>query len=67
MPTETRLCDGALVMSWPSNTTEPAVTGRTPDIVFIVVVFPAPFAPIRVTISPWLTSKEIPLIAWMRP
>ena len=32
-----------------------------------VVVLPAPFEPIRVTISPWLTWSVTPLSAWMLP
>jgi hypothetical protein len=32
-----------------------------------VVDLPAPFAPMRVTISPSLTSKLTPLTAWMGP
>ena len=32
-----------------------------------VVDFPAPFAPIRVTISPSRTSMEMPLSAWIAP
>ena len=39
-------------MSFPSKTTEPDVTGRTPETVLSVVVLPAPFAPMSVTISP---------------
>ncbi len=38
-----------------------------PEIVCMVVVLPAPLAPISVTISPSLTSKEIPLIASIIP
>jgi hypothetical protein len=32
-----------------------------------VVDFPAPLAPIKVTISPSRTSSEMPLIAWIDP
>jgi hypothetical protein len=32
-----------------------------------VVVFPAPFEPMRVTISPSSTVRETPLKAWMLP
>jgi hypothetical protein len=35
---------------------EPLDTGRRPEIVFKIVVLPAPFAPMRVTISPSLTT-----------
>jgi len=40
---------------------------RRPEIVFSVVDLPAPFAPIRVTISPWCTSTLIPLSASIAP
>ena len=66
-PSSTRWCGGMAVMSLPSNTTEPDVTGRTPDTVLSVVVLPAPFAPMSVTISPSATSKLMPLIASIRP
>ena len=66
-PSSTRLWGAIVVMSTPSKRTWPAVTGRTPLIVFIVVVLPAPLAPMSVTTSPSLTVNEIPLIAWMRP
>ncbi len=33
----------------------------------MVVVLPAPFAPISVTISPSSTVIEMPCSAWMRP
>ena len=32
-----------------------------------VVVLPAPFAPISVTISPWPTRNETPRRAWIAP
>ncbi len=54
-------------MSLPLNITEPARTGRSPEIVFIVVVLPAPFAPMSVTISPSSTVKLMSRIASMRP
>src|SRR4030042_2656302 len=38
-----------------------------PDMVLRMEDFPAPFAPMRVTISPWSTSKETPLTALMLP
>jgi len=40
---------------------------RRPAMVFRVVDFPAPLAPIKVTTSPSPTSKEMPLMAWMLP
>jgi len=54
-------------MSLPSNVTEPAFGWSRPLIVLRVVVLPAPLAPIRVTISPLLTSIEMPDRAWMWP
>ena len=47
--------------------TVPARTGRSPETVFSVVVLPAPLAPIRVTISPSSTVKEMSRMASMRP
>ena len=46
------------VMSSPSKVIVPLVTGRTPEIVLRVVVLPAPFAPMRVTISPSSTCER---------
>jgi hypothetical protein len=54
-------------MSTPSNTTLPVATGRTPEMVLSVVVLPAPFAPMSVTISPSFTWNVMPLMASMRP
>ena len=47
--------------------TRPARTGRSPETVFIVVVLPAPFAPISVTTVPSGTENEMSRIASMRP
>ena len=49
---------GVCVMSSPLKMTVPARTGRRPETVFIVVVLPAPLAPMRVTISPSSTVKR---------
>ena len=51
----------------PSNVMSPLETGRRPDMVLRIVVLPAPFAPISVTISPWFTTTETPLIASILP
>ena len=67
MPSGTRSCEGMWVMSLPSNATVPARTLRSPDSVFIVVVLPAPFAPIRVTTDPSSTEKLMSRMASMRP
>ena len=66
-PTSTRSCAGTCVISLPSKTTRPARTFRRPDSVFIVVVLPAPLAPIRVTIDPSSTLKLMSRIASMWP
>jgi hypothetical protein len=39
-------------MSFPSSVMRPERAGTRPEMVRSNVVFPAPFAPIRVTISP---------------
>ena len=49
------------------NSMEPVLLRSRPEMVFRVVDFPAPLAPMRVTTSPSSTSKEIPLMAWMLP
>jgi len=41
--------------------------GNNPEIALRRVLFPAPFAPNTVTISPLLTISEIPLRASMEP
>ena len=43
----------------PSNTTSPAVGGKTAVTTLKSVVFPAPLGPITPTISPGWTSKEM--------
>ena len=55
------------VMSSPSNVIDPERTGRRPDTVRIVVVLPAPFAPIKVTTDPSSTANEMSRIASVRP
>jgi len=41
--------------------------GIKPEIAFNTVVFPAPLAPIRATISPAPTDNETPCRAWDLP
>ncbi len=53
--------------SCPQKVISPLRGFTRPEMVCSVVVFPAPLAPISVTISPSLTSKEIPFRAWMAP
>ena len=67
IPMETILCPGIFEISHPSKMISPAAGLNIPVIVCNVVVFPAPFAPISAMTSPSLTSKEIPLIAWITP
>ncbi len=67
IPRRTRWWAATWVMSAPSNQMEPSRGCIRPLIVFSVVVLPAPFAPISVTISPGWTSMSIPLSAWMFP
>ncbi len=45
---------------------EPAA-GWVPVMAFSVVVLPAPLAPMRLTSSPFITSKDTPFTAWMPP
>ena len=51
----------------PSKEMEPLRGLTRPAMAFSVVDLPAPLAPIRVTISPAGTSKEIPFTASMPP
>ena len=67
MPRTTRMCAFILVMSSPSKRIDPFDGFRMPEIVFIVVDLPAPFAPIRLTISPSSTENDMSWMASMRP
>ncbi len=60
-------CAWKCVMSVPAKRMLPARGATMPLIVRSVVVLPAPFEPISVTISPSCTSSEMPLSASMRP
>ena len=51
----------------PQKAISPFFGFTRPEMAWSVVVLPAPFAPMSVTISPSFTSKEIPLIAWIAP
>ena len=66
-PRETILWAGTFARSSPIKVTEPVLLWSRPEMVFRVVDLPAPLAPMRVTVSPWCTSKETPLMAWMLP
>ena len=54
-------------MSPPWNRIVPCRGLLMPLIARSVVDFPAPFAPIRVTISPSFTASETPFSAWIAP
>ena len=58
---------GIRVMSMPSKTIGPSRARGVPQMVIISVDLPAPLAPIRVTISPWLTSRSTPRSAMILP
>ena len=60
MPSSVRSCEGSRVMSWPRNLIAPARGVSRPAIARSVVDLPAPLAPISATISPSLTSIEMP-------
>ena len=60
MPHRTILSAVEAVMSRPSKTIRPSPVGTKPEMARSVVLFPAPFAPISVTISPAWIWIEIP-------
>ena len=60
MPMRSRQARAGLAGSVPSTETSPAVRGRYPSRISIVVVLPAPFVPRRPKHSPSSTSKSIP-------
>ncbi len=67
MPRRAMRWVGTRSMRWPPKLTVPR-SGRTvPSTVRSVVVLPAPFDPIRVTISPRPTESDTPLSARMLP
>ena len=68
----TILCGGMFRMLWPLNRMSPSMTrgasgGGRRQMDRSVVDLPAPLAPIKVTISPCFTSKEMPCRASMLP
>jgi hypothetical protein len=67
MPMPTMSCGGRRVMFFPRNVIVPSRGWFSPLIERRVVDFPAPFAPISVTISPSWTSSEIPFNASIVP
>jgi hypothetical protein len=60
-------CVGSSVMSRPAKVMRPSRARGLPKIVIISVDLPAPFAPIKATISPSSTSRSMPLSAAMWP
>ena len=48
-------------------TAVPAVGGRKPVIIRMVVDFPAPFGPRKPRTSPAATEKDTPFTAWNEP
>ena len=67
IPIFTIWCAGLSVMSSPRKTMVPERGWLRPLIERSVVDFPAPFEPIKVTISPSCTVSETPLSAWIEP
>ena len=67
MPRFTTVCGAAPVMSSPWKRIAPCRGLLMPLIARSVVDFPAPFAPMRVTISPARTLSETPFSAWIAP
>jgi hypothetical protein len=60
-------CVGSPVMLFPSSRMRPERARGEPQIVFISVLLPAPFAPMSVTISPGLTVTLTSRSAWIAP
>ena len=60
-------CGSVPLSSWPSKRIVPRVGLSSPEIVRRVVDFPAPLAPIRVTIWPASTLRETPRSACTSP
>lgn len=67
IPRATIFSGAILSSSCPLNNMLPELGRRIPDMLFRVVVFPAPLAPIKVTILPSATSKDKFFRAWIAP
>jgi hypothetical protein len=64
MPMPTISWAGTWSMRFPSRTISPRREGGTsPEMERMVVLLPAPFEPMRVTISPWSIYMETPFRA----
>src|SRR2546422_6109483 len=57
----------SLVISCPPSVTLPDLRGKRPMMLSMVVVFPAPFLPIRQTVSPSPTCKDTSRRMWAGP
>ena len=55
------------VMSWPSNSMLPRRGSMIPEMVFRMVVLPAPLEPSTVAIWPRMTSRLTPRMALIGP
>src|SRR5690606_14004630 len=67
IPPRTRTAELSVVMSLPSRLMLPVAAGTRPMTARRVVLFPAPFDPIRATISPASTEKPTLRIASSAP
>ena len=67
MPSRTTASGSMPSMRRPSNSIEPFCGAITPEMVFKMVVLPAPLAPSTVTICPAIRSRLIPRIAVIGP
>ena len=67
MPIFTIFSAGTVVISWPLKEIEPSRGRSMPESERRMVDFPAPLAPMRVTISPFSTLNETPCSAWIAP
>ena len=67
MPRVTTAWASSAVMSWPANEMVPLRDGKSPAMVFMRVVLPAPLEPMTVTISPSPTRSDTSSSAWMAP
>ncbi len=50
--------------AWPEVYTAPCSAGSSPAMARSSVDLPEPFLPMTPTTSPWLTTNEMPRIAW---
>src|SRR5215468_4223346 len=67
MPPRARSWAGSFVMSRPLNVTEPLRMGRSPMMLSMVVVFPAPLRPTRHTVSASPTLSPRSRRTWAGP